>query len=158
MDLPHIPDHQERLKWAMERAGVGRMELDGTRFGASRNVFRAGQRIQWKYAMRWSPKLGVPPEWLVGGKEMGRGFVYLHKAWEWTKIGLTTNNRRRLWNHNVSCPFKVKSVHVVETEDPMLLEEKLHYECRDFRCKQEWFHLSEKQLKQAIKMMEEHKI
>lgn len=71
------------------------------------------------------------------------GFVYLLKAGEYYKIGMTTGTvENRLRQLQTGSPQKIKVIHTFNVDDPNKLESDLHRKYASKRITGEWFKLS----------------
>lgn len=86
----------------------------------------------------------------------GSGIVYAisNNAWEnWTKIGMTSDFKKRLGAYQMYSPFKdYKEIHKVEVSDREAAEEEAHYNAYNLSNKQsgEWFKITKER---AIKVL-----
>ena len=80
-----------------------------------------------------------------------KGFVYLLQADNgFIKIGRTINVKNRMRMLSVQLPYKTKILGVIETDDCVGLEEKLHLEYKDKRVNGEWFRLTKDEIAELM--------
>jgi hypothetical protein len=70
------------------------------------------------------------------------GFVYLTKSGPYYKIGRTNSLARREWELGIKIPVPPKTIHSVETDDPVGIEGYWHKRFEEKRGEGEWFSLS----------------
>ncbi len=77
------------------------------------------------------------------------GYVYILQMNGCWKIGMTNNLKGRMSQY-AALPFPIESLYLIETDNPELLEKKLHkkYRHKGERSKGEWFYLDEADLQQ----------
>lgn len=71
------------------------------------------------------------------------GFVYIVQAGNHYKIGRTANLRQRLAELARYPPFDLTTVHVIETDNPKLVEGWLHHLYRHKHYRGEWYTLDQ---------------
>ncbi len=69
------------------------------------------------------------------------GFVYLMKHGKYYKIGKTNATGRREYELAVQLPEKLRTIHVIKTDDPNGIEEYWHKRFETKRGNGEWFDL-----------------
>ena len=69
-------------------------------------------------------------------------FVYLMKSGRHYKIGRTSSLGRREWELGIKIPIPPKTIHSIETDDPVAVEAYWHKRFSDKRGEGEWFDLS----------------
>jgi hypothetical protein len=74
--------------------------------------------------------------------ETATGFVYLIKSGRHYKIGRTNSLGRRQWELSIKIPIPPKTIHYIETDDPVGLETYWHKRFDSKRGEGEWFDLS----------------
>jgi hypothetical protein len=75
------------------------------------------------------------------------GFVYLMKSGRHYKIGRTNSLGRREWELGIKIPVPPKTIHSIETDDPVGVEAYWHKRFEDKRGEGEWFNLSSDDIK-----------
>lgn len=80
------------------------------------------------------------------------GYVYLINAGEFYKIGISRNVDRRITQLSTIPPFDVTLVCIIETDDMLGLENKLHTMFSEKRVNGEWFTLSDEDVNYIIKL------
>jgi hypothetical protein len=70
------------------------------------------------------------------------GFVYLMKSGPHYKIGRTNSLARREWELGIKIPVPPRTIHYVETDDPVGVEAYWHERFEAKRGEGEWFNLS----------------
>ena len=75
------------------------------------------------------------------------GFVYLMKSGRHYKIGRTNSLGRREWELGIKISIPPKTIHSIETDDPVGVEAYWHKRFSDKRGEGEWFDLSPDDIK-----------
>jgi hypothetical protein len=73
---------------------------------------------------------------------MATGFVYLMKSGPHYKVGRTNSVGRREWELGIKIPVPPRTIHYVETDDPVGIEAYWHKRFEAKRGEGEWFNLS----------------
>lgn len=68
--------------------------------------------------------------------------IYILKAKEVFKIGVTQNLEKRLKTLQTGCPFKIEVFFICETQNDYFIEQLLHKQYNEFNSYGEWFELS----------------
>ena len=71
------------------------------------------------------------------------GWVYMHKAGPYYKIGRTKNLNTRTKQIRLALPYDVENVHVIQTSNPVATERYWHNRFADKRANGEWFLLTD---------------
>lgn len=75
------------------------------------------------------------------------GFVYLMQSGRHYKIGRTNSLGRREWELGIKIPVPPKTIHSIETDDPIGVEAYWHKRFAEKRGEGEWFDLSPEDIK-----------
>lgn len=75
------------------------------------------------------------------------GFVYLMQSGRHYKIGRTNSLGRREWELGIKIPIPPKTIHYIETDDPIGVEAYWHKRFAEKRGEGEWFDLSSEDIK-----------
>lgn len=84
---------------------------------------------------------------LDAGARVGTGFVYLMKSGPHYKIGRTNPVGRRTSELAIKIPVPPKTIHHIETDDPVGVEGYWHKRFAEKRGEGEWFNLSPEDVK-----------
>lgn len=74
--------------------------------------------------------------------KVNSGFVYLMKSGKHHKIGRTNSVGRREREFAIQIPVPPKTIHSIQTDDPLGVDAYLHNRFKDKRGEGEWFDLS----------------
>jgi hypothetical protein len=77
-----------------------------------------------------------------GSVKLATGFVYLMKSGRHYKIGRTSSIGRREWELGIKIPVPPRTIHSIETDDPVGVEAYWHKRFSEKRGEGEWFDLS----------------
>lgn len=77
-----------------------------------------------------------------GKAKIETGFVYLMKSGRHYKIGRTNSLGRRQWELGIKIPILPKTIHSIETDDPVGVEGYWHRRFEGKRGEGEWFDLT----------------
>jgi hypothetical protein len=80
-------------------------------------------------------------------QKVGTGFVYLMKSGRHYKIGRTNSVGRREWELGIKIPVPPKTIHAIETDDPVGVEAYWHKRFDEKRGEGEWLKLSPDEIK-----------
>lgn len=98
-------------------------------------------------AQAFSPELVIPqlPRTGTAATSSFPGFVYVAHAGSLSKIGATSDVRKRIQQLDSALPFSVSLQHTITTDDMFVLERELHalYQGAGRHFKGEWFSLTE---------------
>lgn len=76
--------------------------------------------------------------------------VYLIRAAQFYKIGISCNVKKRIPSIQTGCPIKCEYIGYIPHDQPEALERELHLKFQDFRTFGEWFDLGDDSIKQLI--------
>jgi hypothetical protein len=77
-----------------------------------------------------------------------KGFVYLVRCHDFTKIGIADNIKKRLNALRVGNPYPVELLYSIELENVYKAERYLHERYADCRTRGEWFSLTDAQVEE----------
>lgn len=77
----------------------------------------------------------------VGDNQTAIGYVYLMKSGKFYKLGRSNAAGRREYELGIQLPEKLKTVHVIRTDDPAGIEAYWHRRFEEKRKNGEWFDL-----------------
>lgn len=69
-------------------------------------------------------------------------FIYLIKAGDYYKIGMSSNVEKRVYSIQTEIPYEITQIHTFEADNPREAERFLHRIFRHKRINGEWFNLS----------------
>lgn len=93
------------------------------------------------------PSTKSPEHELDAGSRVATGFVYLMKSGPHYKIGRTNSMGRRTSELAIKIPVPPKTIHHIETDDPVGVEGYWHKRFAEKRGEGEWFNLSPEDVK-----------
>jgi hypothetical protein len=150
-ELKHIPVEGEMIRKHKLDASFPLPRVFCNRFKGKKGLIKAVLDYCQEYpdykdvcAFCWQSKhLNSDRE--TGGRDRSRistGFVYLMKSGRHFKIGYTSCVGSRQRQLAIKIPVPPKTVHAIETDDPVGVEAYWHKRFREKRGEGEWFNLS----------------
>jgi len=100
---------------------------------------RSGYEDVIAFCQQYSPRLSKNTE-AATGKD-SEGFVYLMKSGKFYKLGRSNAAGRREYELGIQLPERLKTVHVIRTDDPAGIEAYWHGRFEEKRKNGEWFDL-----------------
>jgi Meiotically up-regulated gene 113 len=100
---------------------------------------RSGYEDVTALCEQYSPRLSKSP--VAANEKDDEGFVYLMKSGKFYKLGRSNAAGRREYELGIQLPEKLKTVHIIRTDDPVGIEAYWHRRFEEKRKNGEWFDL-----------------
>ena len=155
-ELGHLPVHGELVRKSKNDRSFPSANVF-EKFGGKRQIIaavaqycRTHQGLDEVLALceqsSVQPSRGTEPQ-KESRSKIKTGFVYLMQSGRHYKIGRTNSLGRREWELGIKIPVPPKTIHYIETDDPIGVEAYWHKRFAEKRGEGEWFDLLPEDIK-----------